>query len=294
MSGLASPCCYRHSSKALSCAVHGDDFVVAGVETDLAWPRRPMEKSFLVKVIVRLGGNKQDAPSTQSFLSQKGDEVGLEADPRHQEILISELEQDVRGLSTPAGKNQQRKDVLGDGDESPLDDAETHSLCELPRTGPIRSGVRNQGVVPKDVGANESRYQRSPPACPGSYCHRSAQCTSFRGTLKGTWMSVWTLIWRVVLPKGGDVELCRSRTAWNRQGHHGSAAWYPERWPRPLPEHDTEHAYRLGSCRRGSVGELVLGGSDTSLLGNCGSKKVCGEETFRCSKSGVMQTQRTR
>ena len=28
----------------------------------------------------------------------------------------------------------------------------------LPRTGPARSGIRNQGVVPKDVDANESRH----------------------------------------------------------------------------------------------------------------------------------------
>ena len=33
--GLASPCCYWHSSKDLSCVVHGHDFVFAGVESDL-------------------------------------------------------------------------------------------------------------------------------------------------------------------------------------------------------------------------------------------------------------------
>ena len=33
--GLATPCCYRHSSKDLSCVVYGDDFVFAGVESDL-------------------------------------------------------------------------------------------------------------------------------------------------------------------------------------------------------------------------------------------------------------------
>ena len=34
----------------------------------------------------------------------------LRQDPRRQEILISELEQDMRGLSTIGVKNQQRKD----------------------------------------------------------------------------------------------------------------------------------------------------------------------------------------
>ena len=61
-------------------------------------------------------------------LSWKGDGLRLEADPRHQEILISELEQDVRGLSTPGVKNQKRKDGHGDGDETPVDDAEAHSF----------------------------------------------------------------------------------------------------------------------------------------------------------------------
>ena len=57
--GLTSPCRYRHSSKDLSCVVHGDDFVLVGVDSDLEWARQQMEKS-IVKVICRLGGDKQD------------------------------------------------------------------------------------------------------------------------------------------------------------------------------------------------------------------------------------------
>ena len=41
--------------KDVRCVVHGDDFVVAGVETDLEWARRQLEKSFFVKVIGPLG-----------------------------------------------------------------------------------------------------------------------------------------------------------------------------------------------------------------------------------------------
>ena len=40
----SSPCFHRHSSKVLSCGVHGDDFVFACVESDLAWARQQMEK----------------------------------------------------------------------------------------------------------------------------------------------------------------------------------------------------------------------------------------------------------
>ena len=129
--GSASPCCYRHSSKDLSCVVHGDDFVFAGVESDLEWARQQMEKSFLVKVIGRLGGDKQDVRELRVLnrvLSWRSGGIQLEANPRHQEILISELEQGVHGLSTPVVKNSQRKDGDGDGAESLLDEAEAQSF----------------------------------------------------------------------------------------------------------------------------------------------------------------------
>ena len=87
----------------------------------LTWtgPRQQMEKSFLVKVIGRLEGDKQDVREIRELnrvLSWRSGGVQLEADPRHQEILISELEQDVRGLSTPGVKNPQGKDGDGDGE----------------------------------------------------------------------------------------------------------------------------------------------------------------------------------
>ena len=89
----------------------------------------------------------------------------------------------------------------------------------------------------------------------------------------------------------GDIQLCRSRTVWNRQRHHRSA-WDRECRPRLWPEYDREHTCRFGSS--GSARELVSGGSDTSLWSNCGSKELCDEETFVRSKSGVTRTQRTR
>ena len=112
-----------------SCVVHGDDFVFACVETDLEWARQQMEKSFLV--IGRLGGDKQDVRELRVLnrvLSWRSGGIELEADPRHQEILISELEQGVRGLRTPGVKNPQRKDGDGDGAESLLNEAEARSF----------------------------------------------------------------------------------------------------------------------------------------------------------------------
>ena len=68
MRGLASPCSYRHSSKDLSCVVYGDDFEFAGVETNLQWARREMEKSFLIKVIGRLGATNKTRTSYENSI----------------------------------------------------------------------------------------------------------------------------------------------------------------------------------------------------------------------------------
>ena len=90
-----------------------------------------MEKSFLVKVMGRLGGDKQDVRELRVLnrvLSWSSGGIQLEADPCHQEILISDLEQDVRGISTPGVENPQRKDGDGDGADILLDEAEAHSF----------------------------------------------------------------------------------------------------------------------------------------------------------------------
>ena len=75
-----------------------------------------MEKSSFVKVIGRLGGDKQDVRELRVLnrvLSWRSGGIQFEADPRHEEILISELEQGGRGLSTLGVKNPQRKDGEG-------------------------------------------------------------------------------------------------------------------------------------------------------------------------------------
>ena len=105
--GRASPCCYTHRSRDLRCIVHGDDFVFAGTEKDLEWVCGHMGKSFLVKVIGRLGGDDDDLQELRVLnrvLSWRPDGIQLEADPRHQEILASEAEENSRAVSTPGIK----------------------------------------------------------------------------------------------------------------------------------------------------------------------------------------------
>ena len=92
-----------------------------------------MEKSFLVKVIGRLGGDRQDVQELRVLnrvLCWRSDGIQLEADPRHQEILTSGLEQDVRSLSTPGVKDRRKDD-----DANTLSEAEV----QLFRSGAARA-----------------------------------------------------------------------------------------------------------------------------------------------------------
>ena len=103
--GLASPCCYQHCSRDLRCMVHGDDFVHVGAEPDLRWIQEQMEHRFLVKVIGQLGGDPTDLPELRVLnrvLRWSLEGILLEADPRHQEILVS----NVQGtpLTSPSAK----------------------------------------------------------------------------------------------------------------------------------------------------------------------------------------------
>ena len=90
--GQASPCCYQHATRDLRCIVHGDDFVFDGPEHDLRWAQARMEASFLVKVIGQLGGDPDDLKELRVLnrvLRWTDDGILLEADPRHQEILVA-------------------------------------------------------------------------------------------------------------------------------------------------------------------------------------------------------------
>ena len=92
----------QHSGKRLALSCSRDDYVFASVDTDSESARCQMDESFLVNVMGRLAGDKQDAHGLRvvtRVLSWKGDGLRLGADPRHSQVLISELEQDVRATA---------------------------------------------------------------------------------------------------------------------------------------------------------------------------------------------------
>ena len=200
-------------------------------------------------------------------LSRKSGGVQLEADSRHQETLISELEQDVRGLGTPDVKNQQRK--AGDGDENLLDEAEAHSVrstaaranyLALDRTDLAFATKelcrRTSSPTKADLSAlrQVSRHLLSAPrlvcdfpwqpeANLDVFVHSAEHFGRCSNEGRVSFRSLELDV------EGCDAELCSSQTVWNREGRHGSA-WDPECWRRPWLEHDREYSYRLSSSRR--------------------------------------------
>jgi hypothetical protein len=124
--GVASACCFHHSSRDLRCMVHGDDFVFVGPDSDLAWAEKVMAESFLVKVVGRLGGDAGDLPEIRilnRILRWTPDAIVYEADPRHAEILVKEFGADGHAVRTPGIKGKAVEDAPGQ--EELLDEAAT-------------------------------------------------------------------------------------------------------------------------------------------------------------------------
>ena len=105
--GVASSCCFFHGTRDLRCVVHGDGFVFAGNDADLAWVQQRMEESFLIKVIGKLGpvaGDLHEIRVLNRILLWGPDGVWYEADPRHAELLARDLETSGPAVRTAGAK----------------------------------------------------------------------------------------------------------------------------------------------------------------------------------------------
>jgi len=96
-SGLASPCVFKHKTKKLWLTVHGDDFTLLGSDHDLNWFETQIKEKFEVKLRGRLGpGVKKEEDQSIRILNRiiewNKDGLWYEADQRHAEILVRELE----------------------------------------------------------------------------------------------------------------------------------------------------------------------------------------------------------
>ena len=106
LQGVASPCCFRHSTRDVKCVVHGDDFTFVASDEDLQWTEARMEESFMIKVVGKMGPDATDLKELRflnRILRWAPDGVYYETDPRHAEILARDLIESCGPLVRPAG-----------------------------------------------------------------------------------------------------------------------------------------------------------------------------------------------
>ena len=108
--GMASPCNFFHPKRKVSTTVHGDDFTSTGREADLKWFEAELVKNFEIKTEY-LGPDTrrhlQEIRVLNRVISWTADGVTYEADPRHAEILIRELQlEGSKSVTTPGAREE--------------------------------------------------------------------------------------------------------------------------------------------------------------------------------------------
>ena len=94
VSGISTPCAFYNKERDVRVVVHGDDFTLLGTETDIQWLYKGMSERYSLKMRGILGPDSHDMKEItilNRVLRWTPRGLEYEADPRHAEILISEL-----------------------------------------------------------------------------------------------------------------------------------------------------------------------------------------------------------
>ena len=103
--GVGHPCVFVHPDRGIWTMVHGDDYVSAGFSDDLEWLEEKLGQAYEIKT-AHLGPNKSghsEGKVLNRIIRWSANGWELEADPRHAELVIEQLQlQDSKGLTTPS------------------------------------------------------------------------------------------------------------------------------------------------------------------------------------------------
>ena len=106
--GAANPCNFHHPAKEVSVTVHGDDFTSTGRERDLRWLQKHLEANFEIKTDFLgpdLERHSQEIRILNRVISWQADCITYEADQRHAEIIIKELNlENSKPVTTPGAR----------------------------------------------------------------------------------------------------------------------------------------------------------------------------------------------
>lgn len=122
--GGASPCVFVHEGRRLKAYVHGDDFVVSGKKEDRRWLRLEMEKKYGL-IVEAFGPDKDECKEVRvlnMIFRWTKEGVQYEADPRHVEIMLKQLNiGDCKAVVT-LGTKEEGMAKPGDTEQSKFDD----------------------------------------------------------------------------------------------------------------------------------------------------------------------------
>ncbi len=102
-----SPCVFRHDTRKIYCMVHGDDYLSVGAETELIWMKTELEQEFEVKTEI-IGPTPQQAKELKVLnrIIRYGEHsIQYEPDPRHAELIISEMGMSTANPVSTPGQN---------------------------------------------------------------------------------------------------------------------------------------------------------------------------------------------
>ena len=103
--GVGCPVLFYHRERDLAMAVHGDDFVLCGMDSELEWAASYLQTCFQIKVRALLGGDPGgDKEATVLGRTVRWGVGGIEyeADARHRAILLDTFGLGI-GSSRPLG-----------------------------------------------------------------------------------------------------------------------------------------------------------------------------------------------
>jgi hypothetical protein len=103
--GASNPCLFQNKHLGVSIMVHGDDFVTVGPEQHLKTTRKALEDKYKLKVEV-LGleeGQSSEVRILNKIVRMTKAGIELEADPRHVELAVRELQLEDAKISLVPG-----------------------------------------------------------------------------------------------------------------------------------------------------------------------------------------------
>ena len=121
--GRTNPCIFRHRTKDMTVFVHGDDFVVSGTEDDMKQVQELFCEKYITKVRGIVGPDPSDMKAIvilNRILQWTEDGITLEADQRHVELILKQMEMEkcngseiTGGAVKPESDGEKLNDVQG-------------------------------------------------------------------------------------------------------------------------------------------------------------------------------------